>query len=59
MSTDDEERAVGETRGYERKIHNLMNEVGTLKNEVGNLEMSWKKCRKLSRILQFLKTMLL
>ncbi|RUS87173.1 hypothetical protein EGW08_005013 [Elysia chlorotica] len=33
MSTDDEERAVGETRGYERKIHTLMNEVGTLKNE--------------------------
>ncbi|GFN76801.1 outer dense fiber protein 2-like [Plakobranchus ocellatus] len=34
MSTDDEERAGGEVRGYERKIHNLMNEVGTLKNEV-------------------------
>ena len=34
MSTDDEERAGGEVRGYEKKIHNLMNEVGTLKNEV-------------------------
>ncbi|GFR89811.1 outer dense fiber protein 2 [Elysia marginata] len=33
MSTDDEERAVGEARNYERKIHNLMSEVGTLKNE--------------------------
>ena len=35
MSTDDEERVGGDTRRYEKKISNLMNEVGSLKNEVG------------------------
>ena len=37
LSTDDEERVGGETRKYEKKISNLMNEVGTLKNEVNFL----------------------
>ncbi|CAL1546940.1 unnamed protein product [Lymnaea stagnalis] len=34
LSTDDEERVGGEVRRYEKKINNLLNEVGTLKNEV-------------------------
>ncbi|KAH9498966.1 Outer dense fiber protein 2 [Bulinus truncatus] len=34
LSTDDEEKANGEVRAYEKKINNLLNEVGSLKNEV-------------------------
>ncbi|CAG5119721.1 unnamed protein product [Candidula unifasciata] len=34
LSTDEEEKIGGEVRKYEKKINNLMNEVGTLRNEV-------------------------
>uniref|UniRef100_A0A0B7A1L7 Outer dense fiber protein 2 n=2 Tax=Arion vulgaris TaxID=1028688 RepID=A0A0B7A1L7_9EUPU len=34
LSTDEEERFGGEVRKYEKKINNLINEVGTLRNEV-------------------------
>ncbi|KAK0045163.1 outer dense fiber protein 2-like isoform X2, partial [Biomphalaria pfeifferi] len=34
LSTDEEERAGGEVRCYEKKINTLLNEVGSLKNEV-------------------------
>ncbi|BFZ20549.1 hypothetical protein BsWGS_23585 [Bradybaena similaris] len=34
LSTDEEERIGGEVRKYEKKINNLLNEVGTLRNEV-------------------------
>ncbi|KAI8779054.1 outer dense fiber protein 2 isoform X2, partial [Biomphalaria glabrata] len=34
LSTDEEERVGGEVRCYEKKINTLLNEVGSLKNEV-------------------------
>ena len=34
LSTDEEDQVLGHMKGYEHKIDNLMNEVGTLKNEV-------------------------
>ena len=35
--TDDDENAIIESRKYEKKIDTLMNEVGTLKNQVWNI----------------------
>ena len=39
LSTDEEDQVLGQMKGYEHKIDNLMNEVGTLKNEVLSLEI--------------------
>lgn len=38
LSTDEEDHILGQMKGYEHKIDNLMNEVGTLKNEVLNAD---------------------
>lgn len=39
LSTDEEDRVHDQMRGYEKKIDSLMNEVGSLKNEV--IDQSW------------------
>ncbi|XP_025114479.1 outer dense fiber protein 2-like isoform X3 [Pomacea canaliculata] len=41
-STDEEEVVQGKERQYEERIHNLMNQVGTLKNEV-DLQMALRE----------------
>ncbi|BFZ20551.1 hypothetical protein BsWGS_23587 [Bradybaena similaris] len=42
LSTDEEERIGGEVRKYEKKINNLLNEVGTLRNEKALQEIGHK-----------------
>ena len=37
LSTDDEDRVHGQMKNYEKKIENLMSEMGSLKTEVVNL----------------------
>ncbi|XP_059166435.1 outer dense fiber protein 2-like isoform X5 [Physella acuta] len=44
LSTDDEERAGHEVRKYEKKINNLLNEVGSLKNEYSMKETCRLHC---------------
>ncbi|BFZ20550.1 hypothetical protein BsWGS_23591 [Bradybaena similaris] len=41
LSTDEEERIGGEVRKYEKKINNLLNEVGTLRNERQGEELEY------------------
>ena len=36
LSTDEEDEVTSKMKKYERKIDELMNEVGTLKNEVSH-----------------------
>lgn len=55
-STDEEEVVQGKERQYEERIHNLMNQVGTLKNEVSSchgfcshqllVSLPWSFCEK-------------
>lgn len=42
LSTDEEERVHGQMKNYEKKIENLMSEMGSLKNEVGIVRNHWK-----------------
>lgn len=42
LSTDEEEHVHGQMKNYEKKIENLMSEMGSLKTEVGIVRNHWK-----------------
>lgn len=42
LSTDEEEHVHGQMKNYEKKIENLMSEMGSLKTEVGIVRNLWK-----------------
>ena len=41
LSTDEEDEVTNKMKKYERKIDELMNEVGTLRNEVRRVRLLW------------------